>query len=52
MPSNLTLFSGDVELTGVITEEVSASPAAVDYEFGCMLRLIVGSYLSRAVEKV
>jgi len=42
-------LSGNVELTGVITEEVSASPAAVDCEFGCMFDW---SYLSGAVEKV
>jgi hypothetical protein len=45
-------FSGNTEFTSVISEEVSASPAAVDCEFGCMLRLIDGSYLSGAVEKV
>ena len=45
-------FSGNVELTNVITEEVSVSPASVNCEFGCMSRLIDGSYLSGAVEKV
>jgi hypothetical protein len=45
-------FSGNLTLASVITGEVSASPAAADCEFGCMLRLIDGSYLSGAVEKV
>ena len=45
-------FLGNVELIRVVTEEISVSPAAVDCEFGCMLRLIDGSYLSGAVENV
>jgi hypothetical protein len=45
-------FSGNIELTSVITEEVSASLATVDCEFGCMSRLIDRSYLSGAVEEV
>ena len=45
-------FLGNVELTSVITEEVSVSLATVDCEFSCMLRLIYGLYLSGAVEKV
>jgi hypothetical protein len=45
-------FSGNVKLTRVVTEDVLASPSAINCTFGFRSELIDISYLSGAVEKV